>query len=334
MKQHTITIATPLIPPEIGGPALYAEIFSRLWSQEGHRVSVVSFGILRKFPTGIRHLMYLCKLIPSIIRSDVVFALDTFSVALPAIILGHILHKKVIVRVGGDFLWETYVNRTKEQILLSEFYNEERKFTFKENAIFDLTNFIFQYADTVVFSTEWQKNICLKAYALDTERVMVIENAYPLRAQRNIVPKNRIILSPSRNVFLKNKQGLKKAFELVKERFFDSILDTKTSGRVELLSRISEAYMVVVPSFSEVSPNLVLDAVSLGVPVVATEDCGIKDRFSDVVVWVNPKDPQSIASGIETLMDAKMYSEYMARMSKFSYTRSEEEVAQDFLAII
>jgi len=334
MKRYTITIATPLFPPDIGGPALYAEMFSRMWSQEGHDVSVVSFGSLKKFPTGLRHILYLFKLLPALIKADVVYALDTFSVALPVVVLGHILRKKVIVRVGGDFLWETYMHRTEEPVLLSDFYNEERPLTFKENTIFDLTNFIFQYADLVVFSTQWQKDIFLKSYSLDAQKVLVIENAFPSRAQRNIVPKNRIILSPSRDIFLKNKKGLEKAFAIVKERFFDPVLDVSVSSRDTLLSRMSEAYMVVVPSFSEVSPNMVLDAVSLGVPVVATEDCGIKDRFSDVVVWVNPKDPQSIASGIELLMDAKTYSEYMARMSKFAYTRSEKDVATDFLNLI
>lgn len=334
MKRHTIVIATPLFPPDIGGPALYAEMFSRIWSAEKNVVSVVSFGSLRKFPTGIRHVLYAFKLLPSLIKADVVFVLDAFSVALPAVILGHIFNRKIIVRVGGDFLLETYVNRTKEHVLLSEFYNEERQLTFKENTIFDLTKFVFQYANKVVFSTEWQKEICLKAYGLDPQKVSVVENAYPARAQRNIVPKNRIILSPSRNIFLKNKIGLEKAFAKVKDRFFDPVLDMQTSTHEELLARISEAYIVVVPSFSEVSPNLVLDAVSLGVPVVATEDCGIKERFSDVVLWVNPKDVQSIASGIETLMDAKAYSEYMARMSKFAYTRSEAEVSRDFLNLI
>lgn len=334
MKRYNITIATPLFPPDIGGPALYAEMFSRIWSKEGHMVSVVHMGGLRKFPTGLRHILYFIKLIPACIKADAIFVLDTLSVALPAMILGHMLRKKVIVRVGGDFLWETYINRTHEHILLSEFYNEERKLTFKENTIFDLTNFVFQYVDHVVFSTEWQKEICLAAYSLDAQKVSVIANAFPDRAKRNIVPKNRIILSPSRNIFLKNKHGLEKAFVIVKERFFDPVLDTAISTHEELLKRISEAYMVVVPSFSEVSPNVVLDAVSLGVPVVATEDCGIKEHLSDVVVWVNPKDPQSIASGIELLMDAKTYSEYMARISKFSYTRSEEDVACDFLNLI
>lgn len=331
MKKKHIVIATPLFPPDVGGPALYAEMLSRVWSHEGYTVSIVSFSSLKKFPTGIRHILYFFKLIPAFINADVVFVLDTFSVALPSVILGHILHKKVVVRVGGDFLWEMYINRTKELILLSEFYNEERAFTFKENTIFDLTNFVFQYADAVVFSTQWQKNIYLDAYTLDTARVFVVENIYPSRLKRNIVPKNRVILSPSRDVFLKNKKGLHEAFALVKERFFDAALDTDISTYDVLLHRMSEAYCVVVPSLSEVSPNIVLDAISLGVPVIVTRDCGIKDRLSDVVVWVDPKSPESIAEGIELLMDARTYSEYMARMSKFSYVRTEEMVARDFL---
>ena len=123
------------------------------------------------------------------------------------------------------------------------------------------------------------------------------------------------------------------AFALIKDRFFDAELDTETSTREELLRRINEAYMVVVPSFSEVSPNTVLDALSLGVPVVVTSDCGMKERLGDLVVWVDPKSPEDIARGIETLMDAKTYSEYMARMSKFSYVQSEEVCAASFLTI-
>ncbi|MHB1316292.1 MAG: glycosyltransferase family 4 protein [Minisyncoccota bacterium] len=333
IKKQKIVIATPLFPPDIGGPALYAEMFSRVLLKDGHDVSVVSFGSLSKFPTGLRHLSYLLKLIPSIIRADVVYILDTFSVAVPTIILCHLFKKKSIIRVGGDFLWESYVNRTKEKMLLSEFYDEERELTFKENSIFDLTNFVFKYVNKIIFSTEWQKNIYLDAYNIDEDKVHIVENIYTTRSQRNIVPKNRVILSPSRDIFLKNKEGLKQAFDIVKDRFFDAVLDTETSTQAELLNRINEAYMIVVPSFSEVSPNIVLDAISLGVPCVVTKDCGMKDLFGDIVVWIDPKDPKSIAEGIEMLMDSRTYSEYMFRMSKFEYSRSEDIVAQEFLDI-
>jgi len=334
MKPLIITIATPLVPPQVGGGAFYVDVFAREWRKAGHTVEVVSFGSLLRFPTGLRHILYLLKLLPRVLKSDAVYVLDTFSVALPAVFLCHILKKKVIVRVGGDFLWETYVNRTREKVLLSEFYTEERQFTFKENTIFDLTNFIFQYATKVVFSTEWQKDICTAAFQIDMSKVHVVENVFASGTKRNIVPKNRIILSPSRNIFLKNKVGLMQAFALIKDRFFDAELDTETSSREELLKRISEAYMVVVPSLSEVSPNTVLDALSLGVPAVVTSDCGMKERLGDLVVWVDPKSPEDIARGIEILMDAKTYSEYMARISKFSYVQSEEVCARSFLNLI
>lgn len=332
-KKLSIVIATPLLSPQIGGGAFYTDVFSREWRAQGHTVKVVGFSGLLQFPTGLRHLLYLFKLLPKIIHADVVYALDTFSVALPAVFLCHILKKKVIVRVGGDFLWESYVNRTREKVLLSEFYNEERKFTFKENTMFDLTNFIFQHASKIVFSTEWQKNICVDAYDLDQGKVHVVENIYALRTKRNIVPKNRVILSPARTIFLKNKAGLEIAFSMVKDRFFDARLDTETSTHTELLERMSLSYMVVVPSLSEVSPNTVLDAISLGVPCVVTKDCGIKERLGDLVVWVDPKSPEDIAQGIELLMDAKTYSEYMARISKFSYVQSSEACAAQFLTI-
>lgn len=362
MKSLSIIIATPLVPPQIGGGAFYVDVFAREWRRLGHTVHVVSFGSLLRFPTGLRHFLYILKLLPKVFKADVVYILDTFSVALPAVFLCHILKKKVIVRVGGDFLWETYVNRTREKVLLSEFYprrkvsdlqkstfvspsrevekdlitlpTEERQFTFKENAIFDLTNFIFQYASKIVFSTHWQKDICTDAYNLDVSKVHVVENVFSLGTKRNIVPKNRIILSPSRNIFLKNKVGLSRAFALIKDRFFDAELDTDTSSREELLRRISDAYMVVVPSLSEVSPNSVLDALSLGVPVVATEDCGLRERLGDLVVWVDPKKPEDIARGIEILMDAKTYSEYMTRISKFSYIQSEDVCARLFLNLL
>ena len=124
---------------------------------------------------------------------------------------------------------------------------------------------------------------------------------------------------------------MEKAFSLVKERFIDVTLDTKVSSHSDLRDRLLSAYCLVVPSFSEVSPNIALEALSLGVPVVLTEDCGLRELLKNVVVWVNPKNPQSIANGIEKLMDAVVYNEYMAEISKFSYSHSSRQVAEEFL---
>lgn len=332
-KKYKIVIATGIYPPEIGGSAFYAEMLSGAFAEDGHKVSVVVYGFLKKLPTGIRHLFYALKLAPHILAADMVIALDTFSVAVPAVFVSRLFGKKIIVRAGGDFLWEEYIERTHENILLSEFYSEPRKFSKKENWIFKLTRLAFKFSSAVVFSTSWQKNIFLKAYGPKALKVSVIENVYAKQKQRNIVPKDRILLSPSRDIFLKNKAVLDKATGILKDRYPGVVLDTEVSSREELLERIFKAYCLLVPSLSEVSPNIVLDAISLGVPAVVTDDCGIKDRLGDTVVWVDPKIPESVAGGVASLMDAKIYGEYVSRISKFSYAHSPKEIVSEFLNI-
>ena len=120
--------------------------------KENFEVSVVTYGFLKRFPTGLRHIFYFIKLIPSVFCSDFVIALDTFSVAVPAVFVSHLFRKKIIIRVGGDFLWEQYVQRTKETVLLSEFYTQKRKFSKKEKYILYLTSYVFSGASAIVLA--------------------------------------------------------------------------------------------------------------------------------------------------------------------------------------
>ena len=120
-----ILITTGIYPPKIGGPAQYAKNLKEAFEKMGHIVSVKTYNIDDKIPTGIRHLYFFLKILPKIIWSDVVFSLDTFSVGLPTVLASKIFNKKCIIRTGGDFLWEQYVERTKNKILLRNFYNTE-----------------------------------------------------------------------------------------------------------------------------------------------------------------------------------------------------------------
>jgi glycosyltransferase involved in cell wall biosynthesis len=332
-KGYKILIATGIYPPEIGGPSFYAKMLSETFSGEGHAVSVATYGALKKIPTGLRHFIYALKIIPSVLTADFVVALDTFSVAVPAVFVSRLFGKKIIVRVGGDFLWEEYVERTHEKIFLSEFYKKHNEFSKKEKYIFRLTKYVLKNASSVVFSTEWQKNIFTKVYCPDASKVSVIENVYGKQAQRNIIPKEKIIISPSRDRFLKNKSGLDTTFSILEKRYLDIAFDKNIYSHDELKKRLLQSYCLVVPSFSEVSPNIVLDALSYGIPCVVTIDCGIYDRIKDLVVWVDPKSPQSIADGIATLLDAGAYNTYMSKISKFSFTHTPKDIAAEFISL-
>src|SRR5690348_11398603 len=117
-----ILIATGIYPPEIGGPAEYAKNLKDAWNSQGHQVTVKVFSRFKFLPTGLRHLAYFLYIVPAVIRADFILSLDTFSAGLPAVLAARLFGKQIIVRTGGDFLWEFYVERTGELVLLKDFY--------------------------------------------------------------------------------------------------------------------------------------------------------------------------------------------------------------------
>jgi glycosyltransferase involved in cell wall biosynthesis len=331
---ENIVIATGIYPPEIGGPAEYArELFDSLLIQK-YQVSIVTYGELKKFPTGLRHLLYFIKLIFDALGADYIIALDTFSVGVPAVIFGKIFGKKTVLRVGGDFLWESYLERTKEEILLSQFYQTSHKFSLKERIIFRLTKFVLRSATTVVFSTDWQRKIMEKPYNLDLSKTKIIENFFPLSempASQNIQPK--VFLSPSRDVFIKNKKRLIEAFQKIKEKYPEFVLDTEQVSHDVLLQKMSKSYAVIVNSFSEVSSNLVCDALASDLPAILTSDNGLYERLQNMVVFTDPFSSESLVHSIETLLEPETYQNYKRNILLNSYSHSWDEITQEFIDI-
>ena len=131
-----ILITTGIYPPDVGGPATYAKNLKEEWEKIGYRVKVVFFGLEKKLPTGLRHLYYFFRLLPEITTVNFILILDTFSVGLPALAAAKIFRKKTILRTGGDFLWEQYVQNHQADIILSDFYTQHPKLNFKEKVIF------------------------------------------------------------------------------------------------------------------------------------------------------------------------------------------------------
>src|SRR5437660_22551 len=121
-----LLIATPLYPPEIGGPATYAKGLEDALCTDGHEVMIVNYGSVMRFPIGIRQLIFFLKILKKISGSDAVIALDTLSIGLPAMFLATIFRIPGIIRISGDQLWEHYVNRTGEPIPFPEFYGAPR----------------------------------------------------------------------------------------------------------------------------------------------------------------------------------------------------------------
>lgn len=332
-----ILIATGIYPPDIGGPAYYAKSLAETFRSFGHRVEVRSYHVEKKLPVGIRHILYFLRIIFPMIRSEYVIALDTFSAGVPAVLAARLMGKPVVVRVGGDFLWEAYVNRTGEEILLSEFYKKSRKLSFKERRIYQWTAWLLRSASGVVFSTAWQKEIWNKAYHIPEAKIFVIENFYhKMAGSRNATAtsQEKKFVWAGRDIPLKNISRLKEAFAFAqKQDAFLRLEIIMNMPHKKLMEKIQESYAVIIPSFSEVSPNMILEAIMLNKPFLCTGDTGVYDRLKDVGLFVDPLNVHDIAEKVQIISDEDTYKKYVGLLAQFQHKHSYEDIATEFLEV-
>lgn len=328
-----ILIVTPLLPPEPGGPSYYSVALKESLERTGETVDLVAFSVVRRYPSGVRHLLFFYHVLFRALRADTLIILDTVSVALPAVIAGWVLGKKTIIRTGGDFVWEHFIERTGEKVLLSEFYTVPRALSRKERLLVWLQkNIVFPLTTRIVFSSTYQRDIWARPYGIPTQKTVIIENSYP---EKDLTAKGGdAFLCAWRSTGFKNIDTLEKACMLAKEKCPGITLDIfKDIPREELQVRMCSARALVVPSLSEVSPNMAMEALAMGLPVILTEDCGTRDRFSDAVTWVDPKDPQGLADTLCSFMEEKVYTDARARARSFSFVRTYDDIARDFRAL-
>ena len=328
-----LVIATPLYPPEIGGPATYAKELNERFMASGTDVVLVKFSDVHRHPKFFRHMTYFWRVFRAAREADAVLAFDTWSTGVPSLLAAKAQGKKILVRIGGDFLWETYVQRTRKLVTLSEFYATKQSFSLKEQLIFLGARVVTRYADAIVFNTVWQKDLWEKIYGFDQKRVSVIENTYP--TEREASPaKGRVFVAAGRASFLKNVETLETVFTDLKRAFPDIELDNRILSPSEHEARIRDAYAVIISSVSEISPNSAVDAIRHGKPFIMPYDSGARDRLAGAGIFVDTLDASALRRSMETLLDAGEYARARVRVHMFSFSHPWEEVAKEFLVLL
>jgi len=328
-----ILIATGIYPPDIGGPAQYAKNLAEVFEKSGHEVMVKFFRLENKLPTGIRHLFYFFKIIPSVYRADVVFAFDTFSAALPALLAARLFGKKFIIRTGGDFLWESYVERTGDLVLFKNFYDTSLgKLSLKEKRIFSLTRWVLRNSSALIFSTAWQRDIFAKAYGLSASKLFIVENQYGPK-ERSFRPAEKNFIAGTRPLKWKNDARLAQAFAQVHEKNETVVYDNTTKPFGVFMGKLAHAYAVILVSLGDISPNLILDAIRHNKPFIVTRECGLYERIKGCALFVDPENVDDIAEKIHWLSESVHYEEQKKKVEAFTFMHTWEDIAGEFLAV-
>lgn len=325
-------ITTGIFPPKIGGPAQYAKNLKETIERMGKVVSLKTFNIEDHLPTGIRHLFFLLKIIPTVLYSDVALTLDTYSVGFPTVLACKLFRVKSIIRTGGDFLWEQYTERTKKKILLKNFYHTEKNnFSLKEKIIFKVTKWTLLNASCTVFSTEWQRSIFVEAYGIDSNKTSIIENYYgPKEADELCISKE--FIGSTRKLVWKNLDTLKKVFDRI-QKSSDTTLFLDNLSFEEFIERVKKCYAVILISLGDISPNMILDAIRFNRPFICTKEIGIYGRIKDAGIFVDPLNESEIEKSVLDILAKEGYDRAKEMVRKFDFTHTWEEIANEFISI-
>lgn len=337
-----ILIASGIYPPDIGGPAQYARNLYETWKKQGHDVKVAAYRWERAAPPGLRHFLYFTKILRKGWNADLILVLDTWSAAVPTMYACKLIGKKYVVRTGGDFLWEEYVERTGKMVLFRDFYASEidkglSKLTRKEKLIYRLGGASLRSAASVIFSTAWQKGIFEKAYDLDPRKSAIVENYCAPHVEAH-EPENRSFVAGTRPLKWKNAELLKEAFadarvEVARRGLPDIELDCGKAVYDSFVEKIRRSYAVILASIGDISPNMIYDAIGTATPFVVTKEIGITERVRDAAVFMEPLNKKDIVDKIVWMADPANRAAQAEKVRKIPFTHSWDEIANEIVAV-
>jgi glycosyltransferase involved in cell wall biosynthesis len=300
-----IVIATPLYPPQIGGPATYAKLLEEGLPSQGIEIELVKFTDVAKYPRIIRHFLYYRRVLRALAAADAVLALDPVSVGYPAMKAAQKLGKPFFVKIVGDYAWEQGrqrfgVTETLDAFVQAPYASLPIRF------LRFLQTRVAQHAARVIVPSEYLKKI-VGAWGIPLERIEVIYNAVPIDSRGKIpasvqaLPRP-LVVTAGRLVPWKHIEGLIDAVSTVHHASLAVVGDgplreplehkaylklpnrSAFTGLVphdDTLAIIASADVFSLNSSYEGLSHLLVEALALGVPIVATNVGGNPEVVED-----------------------------------------------------
>lgn len=332
-----VLLAAGLYPPDIGGPARYAEMIATRLPAEGIAVTVVPYREVRKVPKIFRHLAYTWRLWRASRGASVVYALDPVSVGVPAAMVSFLRGLPLVVRLGGDYAWEQGVQRFGVTETLDEYTKHPHEVRLPVRILAGIQAQVVKRAKAAVVPSQYLKGI-VATWGVAPSRLHVIYSAHTvellkdsrndLRAQLGFV--DQTIVSISR---LTPWKGMSALLDMMVERKArgdatklviggDGPERAGLEAKIKSLGLGSSVRMVGALSFHDVFRYVaaadvfvlntayeglshhLIEALALGTPVVTTPVGGNPELITDGVegLLVGVDDVSAIDAAIEKIL--------------------------------
>ena len=337
-----LVIATPLYPPEIGGPATYAKLLVERLPKRGIEVSLVKFSGVKKWPKFIRHILYFVRVLRATRSADAVYALDPVSVGFPASLAARWLRKPFFVKIVGDYAWEQGRQRFGVTQNLDDFVANERV-PRMVRLLRKIQTRVARAATKVIVPSDYLRNIVV-SWGIQKEKIEVIHNAVP-QEEPGLVPRTveklprPLIVSVGRLVPWKGMEDLIDAVALLggqgnraslaivgdgpdlvplvahaEEKLKGGYIFTGALSHADTLSMMKHADAFVLNSSYEGLSHILIEALMLGVPTIATNIGGNPEVITDEHegLLVHSGDTAALAAALAKLLSNE---ELCARLS-------------------
>ncbi|MFH1671008.1 MAG: glycosyltransferase family 4 protein [Patescibacteria group bacterium] len=352
-----IVLVTGIYPPDIGGPATYVHNLAREFSEIGIEVVVVTYGgnpksqnsnpnwevvrVKKGLPL-LRWFSYANALKKVGQDADIVYAFSSVSCGVP-LKLVRLKKPKKILRLGGDFGWERYTDFGGKKSL-KEWYEKRSAISLLANWLISRLLSTFNH---IVFSTHYQQEIYEKHFKKLSAH-LVIENALPegqpqihaMNTPLRLLFMGRFVAFKNLETFLKAIKKIDARVTMVGEGSKGRDLRKLASPKIIFVSpasgkekqKIFQSHdLLVIPSLTEISPNVALEARAAGLPVLLTSETGLSSALSSGMILKNLRTVDQIVEAIEDVR--AHYSEYAQKAAHALQTRGWEEVAQEHLGL-
>ncbi|MBU1292544.1 glycosyltransferase family 4 protein [Patescibacteria group bacterium] len=327
-----LLVATPLYPPDIGGPATYAKLLEEGLPELGIQVAIAKFGAVRRYPKIVRHIAYFILLLRAGRDADVLYALDPVSTGFPTALAAKVLRKPFAVKIVGDYAWEQGKQRFGVHQPLDEFVRTTQR---SPGVVFfqKVQLWVARQARVVLVPSEYLKGI-VGLWGIPLEHVRVVFNAVSI-VKPGIVPDSAAlsrprIVSVGRLVPWKGMGGIIDAMVKVREKFPAASLTIAGDGpdkkdleryasarlksaftftgalpHEDVLALLREADVFAINSSYEGLSHLLIEAQMIGTPTVATNVGGNPEVISNGEngLLVTSGDREELADAITTLAE-------------------------------
>ncbi len=315
MKHFTALIVTPLFPPDIGGPATYAATLMAEIKGDGCRAEVLSFGVVRRYPKIVRHLVFAWLIWKRSRHAEVLLVLDPVSVGLPVYLATRFRARPYVLKVVGDYAWEQGVQRFGVRANLDEFVlMSGRLFHPAVGILRAVQTLVARNAKEIIVPSQYLQGI-VASWGVPASRIVVVYNAFhgvgsvPSKkdVRQALALEGRVVVSAGRLVPWKGFRLLIDVVSAMRTRYPDLTLVILGGGPDEaalrahiqekgeeenifllgqvdhdrVLAYVAGADLFVLNTGYEGFSHQLLEVLALGPPVVTTKVGGNVELIAD-----------------------------------------------------